>query len=43
MGSMSEAAACLDLASCFDLIPKDNAKILKEKIRASYYRVSKLP
>jgi four helix bundle protein len=43
MGSMSEAAACIDLASCFDLIPRDNARILKEKLRASYYRVSKLP
>ena len=43
MGSMSEAAACIDLACCFELLPKENAHLLKEKLRSSYYRVCKLP
>jgi len=42
-GSIAEVMACLDLAKTFSLISSEDHQIWKEVLRASYYRIGKLP
>ena len=43
MGSISEVAACLDLATVFSLMLAAEQQELKEMLRESYCRIRKLP
>ena len=43
MGSVAEVAACLDLASVFSLISAMEQEELKKMLKASYFRIRKLP
>ena len=43
LGSISEVAACLDLARVFSLLSISEQNDLKEQLRASYCRIRKLP
>ena len=43
LGSISEVAACLDLASIYSLISAEGAAELKGKLEASYFMIRKLP
>ena len=43
MGSLSEIAACLDLAKIFKLFSDSKIDPLKEKIRKVYFQIRKLP
>ena len=43
LGSISEVAACLDLAKVFSLLSSSTQIELKEQLRASYCKIRKLP
>ena len=43
LGSISEVAACLDLACMYGLISKTNQELFKSRLRLAYVKIRALP